>query len=147
MKILVTGGEGLLGGTFKSHSQNEVVSFGRLQLDITDYTSVRNTLSVQDPDVVIHAAAMTNVEACEQNVASAMHVNVYGTLNIALVCRELCLKLVFISSTGIYSDCLLTAHDEMSQVHAQSVHHKSKVLGELIVSDLWRRRNCRPHSL
>ena len=69
-------------------------------MDITDPTSVENTITEVCPDVVIHCAAWTAVDAAEEeeNISKVRAINATGTQNIADVCKKLGCKMVYIST-------------------------------------------------
>jgi len=90
MKILITGGSGLLGRALISASINMGIDsmpayhsnpIGRasVKIDITDLHGVERTLREIEPDCVIHAAALTNVDLCE------MTQHVHGRLMLTLL--------------------------------------------------------------
>ena len=66
--FLVTGSNGMLGSNLVDHLQfKQIVGYDSLSLDITDSNLVNDILTKEKPDVIIHAAAYTNVEDCEIN--------------------------------------------------------------------------------
>ena len=105
MKTLcVTGGNGLLGtkilqaasGSYRLVSidldEQPVSPMDRLeyvQADVTDRTRIREVLSKNRPDCVVHTAAITHVDRCETEQEKAWSVNVEGTENVARACRAL----------------------------------------------------------
>jgi len=118
-RILVTGGNGLLGtkvieqsltrddvdiiSTSREQCQNGYLgSFPFSQLDITDAQAVSRVLDKHRPDVVIHTAAMTNVDGCETNREEAWAINVDGTENVARTCQAVGARLVHLSTEYVY---------------------------------------------
>ncbi len=81
MKILVTGGSGRLGHELLK-VYPDALHPTRKELDVTSPTSVSTYLSETKPDVVIHAAALTNVQLCEDDKKAAYENNVQGTANL-----------------------------------------------------------------
>lgn len=76
MKIFCTGHEGLVGSELLDHGVKP------LFMDITDPKGVGKSIKKNEPDIIIHCAAMTDVEACENNQKEAFRVNVQGVMNI-----------------------------------------------------------------
>ena len=108
-----------------------------LDADITKKNSLIQCLDSSDPDVVIHAAAYTDVEGCEKNPQHAHNVNVVGTRNIVEYCSQKNKKLVFISSTGVYGQGRFNIpHKEIDNVRPTTVHHRSKYEAELCIQDV-----------
>src|SRR4051794_9434246 len=110
-RILVTGGNGLLGtkvieraldepsieiiSTSRDTCQNGYLgSFPFAQMDITDEESVQRVIGQFKPDVVIHTAAMTNVDGCETNRDDAWRINTLGTEHVATACASIGARLV-----------------------------------------------------
>lgn len=113
-KICVIGANGLLGlnlikniqdfdifGTFNQSSLN-VDNIPVFQLDITKYTSCEQILKL-NPDFIINAAAISNVDYCEKYKEKAYSVNVLGVKNLVKIAKKLQCKLIQISTDGIFS--------------------------------------------
>ena len=71
-------------------------------MDITDRQGIENVLSEFRPDVIIHGAAMTLVDECEQHKELAYNLNVVGTQNIVDAAKELGVHVVHISTDTIF---------------------------------------------
>src|SRR5438046_1768043 len=81
-KVLVTGAGGLLGGAVaKLYGERGVAvdAFDHATLDITNGDAVHEAIERAQPDVVVHCAAMTNVDACEEHPDEAFAVNGEGS--------------------------------------------------------------------
>ncbi|MCR5750524.1 MAG: dTDP-4-dehydrorhamnose reductase [Kiritimatiellae bacterium] len=104
MKILLTGGKGMLGRTLlKELSDHEITVADLPEWDITnDMTFSAKALDVA-PDLVIHCAAMTNVDACEGDRAQAFRLNEEGTRNAALAAKMCGARLIAISTDYVFS--------------------------------------------
>lgn len=107
-------------------------------LDITDSAAVRDILTQAAPDVVIHCAAWTAVDAAEddENKDKVMAINAQGTRNIAQVCRELDCKMIYTSTDYVFDgqgeepwkpDC--------RDYKPLNVYGQSKLMGELAVAE------------
>ena len=134
-KILVTGVKGMLGSCIlKEFGEANIVGFGR-ELDITDSSNVCKVLNKENPDIIIHTAAYTNVEEGEAEVDMSYKVNSIGTQNLVNYCVDKNVMFVYVSSTGIYGTAKEDRYTEFDQVYPTTIHHKSKYEGEKIVQN------------
>lgn len=76
-----------------------------ISMDITNQALVSQVLQAVKPDVVIHCAAWTAVDAAEdpENIEKVKAINVQGTRNIAEVCKALDSKMVYISTDYVFN--------------------------------------------
>lgn len=98
-RILITGA-GQLGTFYKDYFENQgasVVIFGS-ELDVRNEQTVREKIEVVNPDLVIHTAAKTNIDWCEQNKTEAFEINTMGADVVGRVCQEKNIYLLHISS-------------------------------------------------
>lgn len=111
LRILVTGGSGLLGSRFPvlADENYEIItthhkhpSKETIPLDIKEGEMVRKTIKNINPDVIIHTAALTNVDYCEDHQQEAWELNVQGTKNLVDACQENCSKLIYISTDFVF---------------------------------------------
>jgi len=115
-----------------------VTTMPYVSLDITDAEAVKRVLHAVRPDVVVHCAAWTAVDAAEdeENHAKVHAINVDGTAYIANVCKELDAKMIYISTDYVFdgqgSEPWLADCTDYAPL---SVYGKTKLLGELAVSD------------
>lgn len=101
MRILLTGGSGLLGTELIGLSP-EMLAPSSTELDIRDARGVASFVARHAPDIILHAAAVTDNRAIEADPAAALDVNIKGTANIAGVCLGTPIRLVFISTDYVY---------------------------------------------
>ena len=112
-RVLVTGITGLLGSALARagsdgydvhglarHPEAAVLTCALHRADITDAAAVQKVMDLVDPDLVIHAAAIASVNACEADVAAAVAVNVAGTANVTEAAGSR--RLVFISTDSVF---------------------------------------------
>lgn len=90
---------------------------------------VKSVISKIRPDVVVNAAAYTNVDACETNEKKAFEVNAFGAKNLAIAAEEIGAKLVHISSDYVFSGEGNTPFKDEDKASPQSVYGKSKKNG------------------
>lgn len=104
MRILITGGKGMLGRTLQqSLAQDEVFVADLPEWDICDAGDFSRRLGAVAPEVVIHCAAMTKVDDCETNRELAFRLNEQGSRNVALACRDCGARLIAISTDYVFS--------------------------------------------
>ena len=109
-----------------------------VQLDITDKKSVENKLTEINPDVVVHCAAWTAVDAAEdeENKAKVHSINVEGTANIAKACKKLDCKMIYISTDYVFNGQGTEPWQPDCKDYAPlNVYGQSKLDGELTVSE------------
>lgn len=105
MRILVTGAKGMLGQDLCPTLEDngfEVIETTSKSLDVTNLNKINEVLSVEKPDMVIHCAAYTNVDGAEENLKEATLINVTGTENIAKVCSQNDITLIYISTDYVF---------------------------------------------
>ena len=146
--ILVVGGSGRLGNyltrfllkndhethhTFNSCPVNIPGAVAH-RLDITDKEETIKLVKNLEPDLVIHAAAITDLELCEKDKELAYEVNVEGTRNIVNACKENCSRPVFISTSNIFNDGKTIYHEDAIPCPS-NYYALTKLMGETIVSE------------
>ncbi len=141
MKVLVTGVKGQLGydtvNELKKRSHTPI-GVDIEEMDITDSASVNQVIKEAAPDAVIHCAAWTAVDAAEDeaNQEKVMLVNGTGTQNIANVCKELGIKMMYISTDYVFDGQGETPwKPDCKDYKPLNVYGKSKLAGELAVSE------------
>jgi dTDP-4-dehydrorhamnose reductase len=141
-KIVVTGAGGVVGGyVAEAFADHELVLTDRhgefVQLDIRDPQACRRVIGDAAPDLVIHLAAATDVDRCEQDHDLAFGTNAIGTQNVALAARAAGAVLVYTSTAGVFggekADAPYTEFDEPGPAN---VYGESKLAGERIVQTL-----------
>lgn len=139
MKVLVTGGKGQLGVDVTTILQNklyEVYSFGKDELEITDAQKVFSVFDEIKPDIVVHAAAYTQVDKAEEDEDRAFAVNAIGTRNLAVACEKHNAKMIYISTDYVFDGNTQRPYHEFSLTNPLSVYGKSKLAGEHYVQNL-----------
>ncbi len=101
MKILITGGHGLLGTEIRK-LDDTLIAPRQEEMDITDGAAVMQYMEQHRPDVVLHLAAATKPPEHEKNPELGLRVNIIGTANMALACQKLGIKLVYTSTDYLY---------------------------------------------
>ena len=139
MKVLVTGVKGQLGHDVVNELEKrgiEAIGVDIQEMDITDAASADRVIRAAAPDAVIHCAAYTAVDAAEENEEACRKVNADGPRNIAKVCRELDIKMIYISTDYVFDgqgEHIWEPEDERAP---RSVYGQTKYEGELAVQEL-----------
>ncbi|MDD6423280.1 MAG: dTDP-4-dehydrorhamnose reductase [Intestinibaculum porci] len=106
-----------------------------VSLDITDAEAVEKTITELHPDVIVHCAAWTAVDAAEEKKDLVMKINVDGTQNIANAAKAIDAKMVYISTDYVFNGQGTTPWDpDCKDYEPLSVYGESKLGGELAVS-------------
>lgn len=122
----------MLGRTLCSQlSGHEVIPTDIPEVDITNATLLDNALADYKPDVVIHCAAMTNVDLCESQQEKAYLINAYGTKNVACSCNHLGIRLIAISTDYVFDGFSEVPYNEFNHANGgNTIYGKSKFAGE-----------------
>ncbi len=149
MRVLITGASGMLGhrlmieaakknlevtGTYHCRPL-KIKGCPSLPLEVTSINQVKKVLEKTKPQVVVHTAALTNVDYCEENPEEAFKINAEGTKNICQVCLEKGVKVVYISTDFIF-DGKKGMYREDDLPKPLSVYAQSKLEGEKAVEKL-----------
>ena len=133
MKIFLTGAQGQLGKELQKRLRGtDFLPTDMQELDITDSAAVSAMIGKYRPDAVIHGAAWTQVDAAEEKVDLAYKVNVVGTQNIAMACREVGAAMVYISTDYVFDGLLGRAYTETDRTNPLSVYGQTKLAGEVL---------------
>lgn len=138
MKILVTGVKGQLGSDVAkelAERGTNVIGVDVDEMDITDEAAVRRVISEASPDAVIHCAAYTAVDAAEENEEMCRKVNADGTKYIARMCKELGIKMLYISTDYVFDGHGTRPWEPEDERNPLSVYGQTKYEGELAVQN------------
>ncbi len=150
MKVLITGISGMLGvdlcQTLKE--KHEVVGFDLKEFpsisfcppvqrgDITKIDEVKEAFDEFAPQMVIHAAAYTDVDGCEKDPDKAYKVNTLGTQNVCLASQEPNIPIIYISTDFVFDGNKDSPYLEFDQPRPISIYGRSKLAGEEYVKTL-----------
>ena len=143
MKVLVTGVKGQLGYDVVKECEKrniEAIGVDVEEMDITDASKVEEVIKSSNVDAVIHCAAWTAVDKAEDEVELCTKVNVEGTRNIAKVCKELSIKMMYISTDYVFDGQGEQLWNEYDQRNPLNVYGKTKCEGEMVVEELVEKR-------
>lgn len=146
-RFLVTGASGLLGLNFSLHTskmhevvgtfnQNKLknVPFHMLAFDLSRKNTSFSRMDEINPNVVIHCAAMANLEECENNPSQAQYLNAEIPGKLANYCKKNDIKLVHISTDAVF-DGKSGNYNEQDQPNPLSTYAKTKLEGEYLVNE------------
>lgn len=138
MKILITGSNGMLGQDLIDELADDhiVIAATSKILDITDKQKVMDYVSSIKPDVIINAAAYTDVDGCETNVETAYSVNGEGVRNLAIASKENDAVLIHVSTDYVFKGNSDTPRLEDDELGPLSVYGKSKLEGEKAIEEI-----------
>ncbi|MCQ5120708.1 dTDP-4-dehydrorhamnose reductase [Massilicoli timonensis] len=139
MKILVTGVKGQLGYDVVNEAEQrgiEAVGVDIEEMDITDASQVDQVIKSGHYDAVVHCAAWTAVDKAEEMVDVCRKVNAEGTANIAKVCAELDIPMMYFSTDYVFDGEGVRPWEEYDERHPLNVYGQTKYEGELAVEKL-----------
>lgn len=139
MKILVTGVKGQLGyDVVKEAESRNITAVGVdiEEMDITNAKQVESVIKEGNYDAVVHCAAWTAVDKAEECVAACRKVNAQGSENIAKVCEELDIPMMYFSTDYVFDGKGETPWNEYDERHPLNVYGQTKYEGELAVEKL-----------
>lgn len=139
MKILVTGVKGQLGYDVVQEGESRGLDmFGTDvdNMDITNAGQVKQVIEAYKPDAVIHCAAYTAVDAAEDNQELCRKINVDGTRNIAEVCKDMDIPMMYFSTDYIFDGQGENFWKEDDPKNPLNVYGQTKYEGELAVQEL-----------
>ncbi len=139
MRILVTGAGGMLGrdlaAALSSPQHHELHLLGRSECDVTDAKTVRACFASARPQMVIHAAAYTDVDGCERDPARAMRVNGEGTRHVAQAAAAAGARLIYLSTDYVFDGAKREPYVEDDPANPLNVYGRSKLAGECAVRE------------
>jgi dTDP-4-dehydrorhamnose reductase len=135
LKIVVLGAGGRLGAALAGEyaSQHDVTGFSHAQLDLAEVEVLRRTLRPLPCDVLINAAALTNVDYCETHRAEAMRLNAEAPRVMAEICRKTGSRFIHVSTDYVFDGEKREPYTEQDPAKPISVYGESKREGELQV--------------
>jgi dTDP-4-dehydrorhamnose reductase len=155
VRVLVTGAGGQLGrdladafdgavppggsngdprtGRLGRRSPCEVVALGHDALDVSDRSAVATAVEGTRPDLIVHAAAWTAVDACESDPDRAFAVNASGTRHVAEAAARIGAHVVYVSTDYVFDGTSARPYDEWDHPNPMEVYGRSKLGGALVL--------------
>ena len=144
-RILVTGCGGMLGSSVYKHlsakgyellaTDIDLDEDWLSYLDVREFENAYKIASSFKPDIILHLAALTNLEYCESNPKEAYKTNYLGTKNMAAICKAMEIPLVYISTAGVF-DGNSERYSEEDFPNPINVYGKTKLYAEIAVQHL-----------
>src|SRR6266404_6841173 len=132
MKVVIVGSSGRLGAALMREYRGkfDLTGFNHAQLDLSDQAQLREKLGPLDVDLVINAAAFTNVDLCETQREEAFRINAEAPRVVAEICRDKNAKLIHFSTDYVFDGEKREPYDENDEARPISVYGESKREGE-----------------
>ncbi|MBP1709220.1 MAG: dTDP-4-dehydrorhamnose reductase [Deltaproteobacteria bacterium] len=137
-KVLIIGTDGMLGEELFRTLKEKAPCIGSTiqELDISDYDRTIETIKRLEPHVVINVAAFTMVDLCEQEKEKAFAVNAQGAKNVAIGCREIGAKCIYLSTDYVFDGKKSSPYGEDDLPNPISVYGLSKFQGEKHIEEI-----------
>ena len=146
-RVLITGIAGLLGSNLALHFMKKTELFGVLNkskisipnvslfnCDIRNKDEITEILRDIRPDIIIHCAAETNVDCCEENKRNAYRLNATATKYLANYSKKSFCKVIYISTDSIYRGNMGNCF-EYEKPEPRNIYAKTKLTGEMAVQE------------
>ena len=143
MKIIVTGSRGQVGKAIFVRGAKygfNMVGYSKEDLDITSKKNINDVFNFEKPDLVINAAAYTNVDHAEKEIDKAFKVNEKALFFLSQICSTFNVPLLHISTDYVFDGKLNKLYTETDNVCPINVYGCSKELGEKVI-----RKNIEQH--
>lgn len=133
MRCLITGARGLLGSALSkvlAHQGIEYRALAKSDLDVTDRYATERCISAENPHIVFHCAAFTNVDMAESERNTSFAVNAGGASNVAEACKAVESRMVFFSTDYVFDGTKRTPYSTNDKPDPLSAYGESKLAGE-----------------
>jgi dTDP-4-dehydrorhamnose reductase len=142
-RVVIAGGAGQLANDLikrwpERRPDDHVLALGHKEFDVTDSQAAHRILAAERPSILINCAAYHRVDEIEDNPERAFAVNATAVRNLALLCRELDIVLVHLSTDYVFSGTDgRRPHRESDPIDPPNVYGVSKAAGELLIRLTW----------
>lgn len=136
MTILLTGSSGFIGRATREKLQanHQVIFYDLPQRDLLDSAQLKK--SAHECDIIIHCAAIANLDETAQDMYHTHNVNITGTFRIMETAKNLGIPVVYISTCCVYGDQKGQPTDENTPPNPMEFYARSKLAGEIILREL-----------
>lgn len=136
--LLIIGSSGMFGSAMERVALERKVNYSSLsheELDITNQAMLEKKIREYSPSVIINAAAMLGIPACEENSSRAFNINAVGPLYLAKICLAQNMTLVQTSTNAIFDGKKGDFYFEEDIPNPQNIYGVSKYAGEVFVQN------------
>lgn len=142
-KVLISGGGGMLAeAVVKQFVKNNLVVVtgrkadgkGMVEMDVGDICRVEKVISESAPDLIIHLAALTDVDYCQGHEDECLRINTQGTENVALMAKKVGATMIYVSTAAVF-DGVQESYSEFDCPKPVNTYGRSKYLGEQFVRE------------
>jgi dTDP-4-dehydrorhamnose reductase len=136
MRIFITGAAGRLGSALLTRlqaQQHDVTGADIDTIDVSDFSSIREVIGNLRPELVIHAAAWTDVDGCAKDPERAIQINGLGAQNVALAAAAVGAAVAYVSTNEVFDGRANRAYYEYDQPNPPNAYGYSKWMGEQAV--------------
>ncbi|MGV8059190.1 MAG: dTDP-4-dehydrorhamnose reductase [Smithellaceae bacterium] len=132
MKILLLGHKGMLGNDLllELGRKHEITGLDKDEIDITSVPECLKIINEKTPDIVINAAAYTDVDGCEKVKDECFAVNAEAVKNIAEACHDKNIRIIHFSTDYVFDGNSNAPYKEDHQCNPLNVYGASKLAGE-----------------
>jgi len=140
VKILLLGHKGILGSDLLSRlsTEHEVIGMDKEEIDIVSAIECKKAIKETKPDIVINAAAYTNVDGCETAREECFAVNAEAVKNIAESCRDKDVRIIHFSTDYVFNGKAKQPYKEDDKCNPINIYGQSKLAGEKYLQSLSR---------
>jgi dTDP-4-dehydrorhamnose reductase len=111
-------------------AHHDLHAFAHADLDVGDHHAVMRTLVPLGPDLIVNAAAFTQVDACEADPARAVRDNAFGPQSLALAARAAGAMILHVSTDYVFDGEKGEPYDELDRPNPLGVYARTKLTGE-----------------
>jgi dTDP-4-dehydrorhamnose reductase len=136
MKVVVTGAAGQLGQDVLlelARKNHQAFGTDREKLDITNEVDVNAFINEVKPDVILHCAAYTNVDAAEENEEVAYQINAAGTEYLAKAAKQNGAKMLYISTDYVFDGTATEPYEVDEPTKPLGAYGRTKLAGEKLL--------------
>ena len=132
MKILLLGHKGMLGSDLLAQMRlhHEVIGMDKEEIDVTSADDCAKAVEEAKPQIIINAAAYTNVDSCETAKEECFAVNAEAVKNIATACRNTNIRIVHFSTDYVFNGSGSSPYKEDEKCDPINIYGASKLAGE-----------------
>ena len=138
MRYLITGNKGQLGRALQRRLP-EATGIDLPEVDICDPGALERLIAAVRPDLILHCAALTDVDGAARNPALAYRINGLGTQNVALAAGQAGAAMLYISTNEVFDGARGTPYTEFDAPNPINAYARSKLAGEWFVTHLLTR--------